>query len=65
MPASVEKQISKFLATRLNVLRHVRDIMSDRQDRQKKQADAKSRGRIESLKIGDQVLLYAETFLRM
>ena len=33
--ASVKKQVSEFLATRLNVLRHVRDAMADNQDRQK------------------------------
>ena len=47
-PATVKKQVSEFLATRLNVLRHVRDAMAESQDRQKEQADANSRGFIES-----------------
>ena len=33
IPASVKRQVSEFLATRLNVLRHVRDVMADSQDR--------------------------------
>ena len=60
--ASVKRQVSEFLAARLNVLRHVRDAMANSQYRQKENADAKSRGCIESYKIGDQVLL---TYLRM
>ena len=46
-PATVSKQVSKFLATRLNVLRHVRDALANSQDQQKEQADAKGRGCIE------------------
>ncbi|CAI5714511.1 unnamed protein product [Hyaloperonospora brassicae] len=59
-PATVQKQVSEFLATRLNVLRHVRDALADSQDKQKKQADAKGRGCIERYKVGDQVLLNAK-----
>ena len=44
----------------MNVLRHVRDAMTDSQDRQKENADDKSRGCIESYKVGDQVLLNAK-----
>ena len=33
--ASVKRQVGEFLATRLNVLRHVRDAMADRHGRQK------------------------------
>ena len=59
-PATVHKQVSEFLATRLNVLRHVRDALADSQDKQKEQADAKGRGCIERYKVGDQVLLNAK-----
>ena len=59
--ASVKKQISEFLATRLNVLRHARDAMAESQDRQKQHADAKGRGCIESYEVGDQVLLNAKS----
>ena len=58
--ATVHKQVSDFLATRLNVLRHVRDALADSQDKQKEQADAKGRGCIERYKVGDQVLLNAK-----
>ena len=46
--ASVKRQVSNLLATRLNVLRHVRDAMADSQDRQKEKAYVKGRGCIES-----------------
>ena len=59
-PATVHKQVSEFLATRLNVLRHVRDALADSQDKLKEQADAKGRGCIERYKVGDQVLLNAK-----
>ena len=59
-PITVQKQVSEFLATRLNVLRHLRDAMADSQDQQKQQADAKNRGCIETYKVGDQVLLNAK-----
>ena len=39
-PATVQKQVGEFLATRLNVLRHVRDEMAESQDQQKHRADA-------------------------
>ena len=55
----MQKQVSEFLATSCSVLRHVRDTMDDRQDKQKEQADAKSRGCIDSYEVGDQVLLHA------
>ena len=38
-PASVKQQVGEFLAPRLNVLRHVRDVMADSQYRQKANAD--------------------------
>ena len=41
-PASVKKQVSEFLAKRLNVLRNVHDVMTVSQERRKKQVDAKS-----------------------
>jgi hypothetical protein len=59
-PITVQKQVSEFLATRLNVLRHVRDALADSQDKQKEQADAKGRGCIESYEVGDLVLLNAK-----
>ena len=59
-PATVQKQVGEFLATRLNVLIHVRDAMDESQGQQKQQADAKNRGCIESYKFGDQVLLHAK-----
>ena len=34
-PATVQKPVSVFLTTRLNVLRHVHDAMADRQTKQK------------------------------
>ena len=63
--ASVKRQVSELLATRLNVLRHVRDAMADNQDRQKEHTDAKGRSCIERYEVRDQVLLNAKTFLRM
>ncbi|CAI5720557.1 unnamed protein product [Peronospora farinosa] len=42
-PNTVKKQVNTFLATRLNVLRHVEDAMADSQDKQKEYADAKGR----------------------
>ena len=59
-PATVQKQVGEFLATRLNVLRHVRDAMASSQDQQKQQADAKGRKCIKSYEVGDQVLLNAK-----
>ena len=56
-PATVKKQVSEYLATRLNVLRHVREALADSQDKQKDQSDAKGRGCTERYQIGDQVLL--------
>ena len=54
--ATVLNQVSAFLTTRLNVLRHVRDAMADSQGKQKEQANAKGRSCIESYEVGDQVL---------
>ena len=34
-PITVNKQVREFLATRLNVLRHVRDTMAESKDKQK------------------------------
>ena len=56
----MQKQLSEFLATRFSVLRHVRDAMTDSQDIQAEQADAKGRGCIDSYKVGDQVILNAK-----
>ena len=42
-PASVKQQVNEVIATRLNVLRHVRGAMTNIQDRQKANANAKSR----------------------
>ena len=55
-PATAHKQVSEFLATRLNMMRHVHDALADSQDNQKEQADAKCRGCIERYKVGGQVL---------
>ena len=38
----------------------MRDVMADSQDRQKENADAKSRGCVDSYEVGDQVLLNAK-----
>ena len=59
-PNTVKKQVNAFLATRLNVLRHVQDAMADSQDKQKEYADAKGRGCINDYEVGDQVLLNAK-----
>ena len=45
---------------RLNILRHVRDAMTDSQDKQKEQDEAKGRNCIRSYKGRDQVLIIAE-----
>ena len=57
-PATVQKQVGEFLATRLNVLRHVRDAMAESQDKQKQQAYAKSRGFIERYKYYSMLKTY-------
>ena len=64
-PASVKRQVSEFFATRLNVLRHMRDATADSQDRQKEHADANDRGFIDDYEVGDQVLHKAKTYLQM
>ncbi|CCI50318.1 unnamed protein product [Albugo candida] len=56
-PDTAKKQVSEYLATRLNVLRHAWDAMAESQEQRKEQADANSRGCIESYEAGDQVLL--------
>ena len=56
-PTTIQKQLIEFLATRFSVLRLVRDVIADSQDKQKEQADAKCRGYIDSYEVGDQVLL--------
>ena len=56
----MQKQVIKFLVKCFIVLRHVRDTMADRQDKQNEQADAKFRGCIASYEVGDQVLLNAK-----
>ncbi|CAI5712974.1 unnamed protein product [Peronospora farinosa] len=52
---TVKKQVNAFLATQLNVLRHVRDAMAYSQDQHKEYADAKGRSCIYCYEIGDQV----------
>ena len=59
-PTTMHKQVSEFLTTRLSVLRHARDAMDDRQDKQKEQDDAKGRRCIDSYEVEDQVLLNAK-----
>ena len=59
-PTTIQKQVSEFLTTRFSVLRHVREAMAGSQDKQKEQADAKSRGCIDSYEVGDQVLYYTK-----
>ena len=39
-PNTVKKQVNAFLATRLNVIRHVQDAMAESQGKQKEYADA-------------------------
>ena len=39
-PTTIQDKVSKFLATGFCVLRHVRDVMADRQFKQNDQADA-------------------------
>ena len=56
IPTTMQKQVIEFIATRFGVLRHVRDAMAARQDKQKEQADAKGRGFIDSYEVGDEVL---------
>ena len=65
IPATVQKQVSEFLATRLNVLRHVREALADSQDKLKEQVDAKGRVCIERYTVGDQFLLNAKNYLQM
>ena len=43
IPSTVSKQVSAFITTRLNALRHVGDAMADGKDKQKEQEDAKGR----------------------
>ena len=57
---TMQKQVSEFLATRINFLRHVRDATADSQGKQKEQTDSKGRGCIDSYEVGDQVLLKAK-----
>ena len=64
-PATVYKQVSEFLATRLNVLRNVRDALDSSQDKKKEQPDAKGRGCMGRYEVGGQVLLMLKTYLRM
>jgi hypothetical protein len=59
-PLTVRKQVDEFLSTRMSVLRHVRDAMADSQDKQKEQADARGRGNVDSVEVGDLVLLNAK-----
>jgi hypothetical protein len=59
-PLTVRKQVDEFLSTRLSVLQHVRNAMSESQDKQKEHTDAKSRGNVESYEVGDLVLLNAK-----
>ena len=61
----MQKQVIEFIATRFSVLRHVRDAMAARQDKQKEQADAKGRGCIDYYEVGEQILLMLKTYLQM
>ena len=56
----MQKLESEYLATRFSVLRHVRDAMAARQNKQKEQADTKGRGFIDSYEVGDEVLQNAK-----
>ena len=58
--STVQNQVSAFLTTRLNVLRHARAAIADSQDKQKEQADAKGRSCIESYEVSGKVLLNAK-----
>ena len=57
---TVNIQVRELLATRLNVLRVVRDTMAESQDKQKQHADHKGRKCIITYAVGDQVLLNAK-----
>ncbi|GMF54598.1 unnamed protein product [Phytophthora fragariaefolia] len=59
-PLAVRKQVDTFLSTRLSVLRHVRDAMTESQDKQKEHADARGRNNLASYSVGDLVLLNAK-----
>ncbi|GMF15577.1 unnamed protein product [Phytophthora fragariaefolia] len=54
-------QAGAFLTTRLSVLRHVRDVMAESQDKQKEHADANGRSNVYSYPVGGLVLLNAKT----
>ena len=64
-PASVEQSVSEFLATRLNVLRHVRDAVSDIHDRQKDQAVLKKKIVLKVISSDAKYYLMLKAFLRM
>ena len=53
--ATVQRPVSMFLTTRLNVVRHVLDAMADSQDKQKEKDDDKDGSCNESYEAGDQV----------
>ena len=59
----LKNKVSKFPTTRLNVLQYVRDLMSDIQDRQREQADAKGKSCMEIYKVEEQVLLNVKKLL--
>ena len=64
-PSTVQKQVGEFLATRLNVLIHVRDAMDESQGQQKQQADAKNRGFIERYQSETKYYSMLKTYLQM
>ncbi|GMF52190.1 unnamed protein product [Phytophthora fragariaefolia] len=60
-PLVVRRQVAdEFLSTRLSALRHVRDAMTESQDKQKGHADARGQNNLASYSVGDLVLLNAK-----
>ncbi|GMF57399.1 unnamed protein product [Phytophthora fragariaefolia] len=59
-PLAVRKQVDTFLSTRLSVLRHVWDAMTESQDKQKEHVDAKGSSNVNCYEVGDLVLLNAK-----
>ena len=65
IPANVQKQVSDFLATRLNVLQHVRDALDDSLDKQKEQADDKVEVVLNGIRSETKFYSMPKTYLQM
>ena len=59
IPITIKKTLNKFLATRLNVFRNVRDAMDESQPKQKQEEDTNGRGCIERYADAGEALLKA------